>query len=98
MVGIQLNSQTKDLEIKDGGMSVGNTNEQNQYVILASHKGEIRQYPLLGVGIDTYTNDETAAVKLKYDVRDSFKQDGLRIDSLELKNGNLKIEAQYDRG
>ena len=58
--GILLDPETSDLKINTardargliaGGLEIGRTTYQNQAVILQAHKGEFKEYPLLGAGI-----------------------------------------------
>jgi len=97
MTAIQIDETTHDLKVSGGTLSIGETSEQNQYLILAAHKGEFKNHPTLGVGIGDYTNDDNGAAELKHNIRDSFRQDGLHIETLEISNNKLKIEAYYDR-
>ena len=40
MTGIQIDSETGDILVGKNGVSVGDTSQQNQYLILVSHPGE----------------------------------------------------------
>lgn len=93
MTGIQLNSDY-DLLIKNGTMTLGETTPQNQALIMTAHKGEFKEYPLLGVGLEDMVNDhDFKAWKRK--ITDQLEQDGQRIEKLELTESGLTLEASY---
>lgn len=96
MIAIQIDDQTHDLRIKNGGMVIGDVDKQNQFVILSANKGEIKEHPTLGVGIDTYTNDNDIQ-GLKYAIRTNFKMDGLNLQKVDFQNEKLNIEAYYEQ-
>lgn len=95
MYGIQLDETTKDLKIVNGAMVVGEVSEQNQYVILTVNKGEIKETPTLGIGIDTYTNDNNTD-ELKHSIRENFRMDGLTIRKMSIEQGKININADYN--
>ncbi len=95
MKGIQLDETTKDLKIINGAMVVGEVCEQNQYVILTVNKGEVKEYPTMGVGIDTYTNDNNTD-ELKHSIRENFRMDGLTIRLITMSQGKININADYN--
>jgi len=89
--GIQL---TSDLElainvVRDSnglivsGLTVGDTLYQNQYLILRAQKGEIKEYPTLGVGIDDMAGDDDLN-EWKKTIREEFAKDGLKVDQLSI--------------
>jgi len=94
MTGIQLDPETGDLQVKNKGLTIGETSEQCQYLILASHPGEWKETPTLGVGIGDYTN-ETDITALRYSIRENLKADGCKVSKIDYKNGKLTIEASY---
>lgn len=84
---------------KDGlkGIQIGNTAWQNQYILLRAHKGELKEYPVLGVGISDITNDNDAA-EWNRTIREQLEKDGFSVKkvSFEKDTMNLKIEAEYE--
>lgn len=63
MKGILLNSDTLDIQVtpaRDGngmittGMVLGNNDYQRCHLIIIAQKGEFKEYPALGFGIDSY--------------------------------------------
>lgn len=99
-VGIQINN-SGDLNVsisRDntgiGGLVVGNTLYQNQYVLLKSHYGDLKENALLGVGIDDMTNDEDI-LSWKKTIREEFAKDGLKTTSLTIDNTGMTLIADY---
>jgi hypothetical protein len=83
---------------KDGliisGLVIDDTLYQNQFMILKAHKGEFKEYPLLGVGMEDMINDDDVLFWKKR-IREEFSKDGLNIEKLEIKGGLLFLEADY---
>ena len=94
-VGILLDSATGDLQIKGKSLVVGHSLYQNQYMILKAQRGDIKEHPNLGVGIDDLANDNNIA-EWKLKIREEFKKDDLRISQLDIKNNELIIKADYE--
>lgn len=100
--GIQL---TNDLElaihpVRDNtgailsGLTVGDTLYQNQYLILTVQKGEIKEYPTLGVGINDLANDDDLN-EWKRTIREELAKDGMKIDKLSITTSGMEIKADY---
>jgi hypothetical protein len=53
MNGILLD-ETGDIMIRNGSMAIGNNDMQSIALIIESQKGEFKEYPTLGFGIDNY--------------------------------------------
>lgn len=93
MVGIQLIDSTGDLKITNGHLSIGNTDYQNQYIILTSPPGDIKMFPTLGVGIEQMANDENIN-QWQHSIRENFKADNITLENINLKQGI--IQASYN--
>lgn len=91
---IQDESGAVDLELADGGMAVGDVTEQNQYLLLTTHAGEWKEYPLVGVGIGDMVNDHDLA-GWKRAIAEALEADGQMIEQLELTTEKLTIKARY---
>ena len=68
----------------DSGMIVsdiqsGNIDYQRIRMILLAQKGEFKEFPTLGFGIDNYLNANTAAVKQRFvnEMTKELKSDGM---------------------
>lgn len=92
-IGIQL---TNDLQLVYGELSlvVGDTLQQNEYLLLTSQKGDIKEYPTLGVGIaDMAGDDELEA--WKKNIREEFAKDGLKVKKIEITSQKMELDADY---
>jgi hypothetical protein len=100
--GIQL---TKDFDllvkvIRDAsglivsGMVVGDVTAQNQAAILMAQKGEFKEHPTAGVGLNDIINDNNAMYWEK-EIAQQLISDGQRITRLSLNEKGLILEAAY---
>jgi hypothetical protein len=101
-VGIQLNKDY-DVDIKirrdaqgkiAGGMVVGEVTHQNQAIILFAQKGEIKEYPTIGVGLGNACNDEGFAL-WKREIAEQIEADGQRIETLIFNEQEFYLKANY---
>ena len=101
--GILLNNDM-DLQIevkRDGnglitsGLVIGNVTKQNQRIILLAEKGEIKEAPLMGVGIASFLDDDSPSELLR-EVRTNLRDDGQQVNSCGFdKEGKLVIIGGY---
>lgn len=96
MIGIQCTTAANgyDLLIKDGHAVIGETTAQNQAFILMAHKGDFKEYPLLGVGLQDITNDHDFPAWKRL-ITEQLEADGQQIDKLEITNEGMTLEAKY---
>lgn len=94
MRGILLDD-TNNLLIQNKTLTIGETLFQNQKLIIGSHKGEIKENPLLGVGITNFIDDEEPSELLR-EVRINLRMDGQKVKKSLFENGKLIIESKYD--
>lgn len=103
MNGISLDTNTYDAVVNvkhdalgyiTEGLSVGDTTYQNQALILGLRKGEFKEYPTFGVGLEDCLNDNDF-VELEREIRKQFKSDGLWVKTVEISHSGIKIEANY---
>jgi hypothetical protein len=96
--GIQLGSDY-DLQVRVvrneqglivSGLCVGNTLEQRQALLLLCQKGEVKEDPLLGVGIGDIVNDHDFRL-WKREIIDQFERDGQRIERLVITPEGLEV-------
>jgi hypothetical protein len=85
-----------DLIIKDGDLLVAESTEQHQRCILMANKGQFKQVPDVGVGINEWLNKESNLEELSTLIAEEFEKDGMRIKSLKLESiESLRVEAYY---
>ena len=76
------------------GVTIGDTLYQNQYLILKAQKGEFKENPTLGCGIDDLANDEDMDSWQKL-IREEFSKDGLKVDKLSITTSGMEVKADY---
>lgn len=83
-----------DLKFADGGLVIGEVNQQNIALLLLSTKGDAKDYPDRGVGMINFINaDDT--IGLISESRVQLTMDGAKVKTVKYQDGQLKIDAQY---
>lgn len=87
-------SDNGDLLITNGNLTIGDSDDQNVTSILSAVKGEIKENPLLGVGLINYVNKQNNNLEqLKREVSVNLKADGYNIDRFSLdESGGFSID------
>lgn len=88
-----LNDENGDLLLVGGSMVSGETTYQHQRDLLILRKGDLRTEPLVGVGIEDYTDNEQPEELLR-EISTQFMNDGMVVKKVSLTN----IEAYYKNG
>jgi len=83
-----------DLEIVNGDLQLGISDQQHKQSILAASKGEYKAAPALGVGLIDFVNDETPESMMR-EVRQQFAKDGMHVKTVRMTNGKLQVDANY---
>jgi len=84
-----------DLRIENGDFVVGESSLQHQYMIINSQKGEWKESPELGVGIDDEILNENPR-RILNRMRRNLEYDGATVRSLEvLADGQIYVDAIY---
>jgi hypothetical protein len=99
--GIQLNGEF-DLEIRVrtqngkilSGLCVGDVTYQNQAMILLAQKGEYKEFPTVGAGINDICNDSDLQ-EWKREITAQIEGDGQRIEKLTLTENEFDLKAKY---
>lgn len=84
-----------ELQIADGDLVIGDAVSQNQGLIIISQPGEWKEHPALGVGIESWLNDESPG-DLKTQIRKQLKADGMKVNAISFADGQLNIDADYE--
>ncbi|GIM49423.1 oxidase [Capnocytophaga stomatis] len=84
-----------DLKIVNGDFDIGVSDYQQQKLIVATHKGEWKEHPEVGVGItQMIANDHYTEMLIE--IKKQLEYDGMQIDNVSLKeNGKLFIDGFY---
>ena len=75
-------------------MSIGDITYQNQALILKAQKGDFKESPTLGVGIEDIVNDNDLRL-WKKEITEQIENDGQRIDKLVLNEKEFILDAKY---
>lgn len=101
MTGIQLTDYAPVIDIKrdslgliQRGLTLGDTLNQNQAIILAIHQGELKEYPMMGVGIGDMLLDNDP-IYWRTRIKEQLEMDGEKVDSVKISRTGIQIEAQY---
>jgi hypothetical protein len=78
-----------------GGLSTGGIACQNQALLLLAHKGELKEHPLAGIGINDVIGDSDFDL-WKREITAQIEADGQRIKRLSLDEKGLMLEAGYN--
>lgn len=77
------------------GLVVGDVTFQNQEFIVIAQKGEIREDPTKGAGIEDFLDDESPENALRA-VRTELAKEGMKVNKVEFNElGELTIDASY---
>ncbi|MFJ1492601.1 oxidase [Capnocytophaga canis] len=84
-----------DLLIEDGDFAIGVADEQHVEHIIQAQKGEFKEFPLLGFGIENYLKTNTEPLAFKRDLKVQLEYDGYKKADVELtKDYQLKVDIK----
>lgn len=90
-----LHTADGDLELSSGDIVMAEASKQHQRDIILTRPGALKHAPARGVGVEDYFNDESPEDMLRK-VRQEMIKDGMRVQSINEENGNIKIEGYYE--
>ena len=93
MKDILLNTDL-DLLIANGDLVVGESTSQHQKLLLISAKGDFKENPTIAVGAGGYLKDDDET-GLMAEIKKEFEKDGMKVDEINIKNGNIEVHANY---
>lgn len=81
-----------DLFISSGDLAIFESDSQSIVDIIISNKGDWKEYPLCGVGIDNYINSNSSQQFLTNDIKTQLTNDGFgNIDVIYDDNNSLNF-------
>ncbi len=84
-----------DLDFTNGDLNIGYSDNQHQEHILLANKGEFREFPELGVGIDKILSDDDY-IPVLIEMKKNLQYDGMTINNIKIdETGNLDIDGNY---
>lgn len=87
--------QNNDVKFENGDLVIGDATNQNQLQIIAANKGQYKENPGIGVGIDALLNSEDLNEVL-IEVKKNLEYDGMRVDNVRFEpKGKLIVDAKY---
>lgn len=101
MNGIQLDGFVPSIKVRRGadgkitdGLQVGDTLRQNQALILVLHKGELKERPSTGCGIEDMLLDNDP-IYWRSLIREQLEMDGQKVNKIEVGKTGIMIDAEY---
>lgn len=85
-----------DVLIANGDFVAGESTRQHQSLLLLIEKGELREFPLRGVGLRSWLLDDQVG-DLNAAIKREFEADGQTVSLVKtLANGNIQVEGVYE--
>lgn len=84
-----------DLVVKNGDWLIGESTEQHLKVILIANKGEFRDAPFFGVGLNNYLKGDGQQVALKREIEKMMTLDGMQVNKIQVSDSLYEIEGFY---
>jgi len=78
------------------GLVIGDSVYQQQTLLLIINKGEIKDRPLVGVGLNSYLLDDASTDEIIQEVTSQLTNDGMRVFEVDYTSGKLNIVAEYE--
>ena len=101
MTGIQMTDFDLDFRVLTdaagrilSGLVIGDILNQHQALILALHKGDLKDDVSVGVGIDRMLMDHDW-LGWSREIRDQLEMDGQTVESVSVNDKTIKIKASY---
>lgn len=91
---------TDDLKVANGDFVKGESTQQHQSLLVRLKKGELRQFPKTGVGIDDFLQDDNPG-DAHVEIQKQCEADGMIVRDLELTLNaqtnklELRVDAYY---
>ncbi|MDM1070883.1 oxidase [Empedobacter brevis] len=85
----------EDLEFEDGDFAIGISDKQHIKHILKAFKGEFKEFPELGVGIEQMINDDNY-MDILIEAKKNLQYDGVEVKNIKFTNeGKLNVDGEY---
>ena len=86
----------EDLEFEDGDFAIGISDKQHIKHILKAFKGEFKEFPELGVGIEQMINDDNY-MDVLIEAKKNLQYDGVEVKNIKFTNeGKLNVDGRYE--
>ena len=101
MTGLQLTDYDLAVDVRrdadgriTGGLVVGDILYQNQALILAFRKGDLKDDVSVGVGISRMLLDNER-LTWQREIQEQLEMDGQQVSSVDITDREIKIKARY---
>ncbi len=88
-----------DLVFKNGDFLSSNTDQQHLEIILLSHKGAFKEFPILGVGITDYIKspEVLSRLRLENEINKQLEYDNFYAKEIDVNDlENIQIDGTYN--
>ena len=83
-----------ELGLISRGLTTGDTLNQNQALILAMHPGELKEHPMMGVGIGDMVLDNDP-LYWRTRIKEHLEMDGQKVESVKVTRNDIRIDSKY---
>ena len=83
-----------DLNIQDGDFKIDDSLLQEAELILTSAPGHCKQFPAIGVDLESYINNESNFNDLKREFKQHCKYDSKKVKEFKIENGQINIDVE----
>lgn len=95
MTDILLDSEL-DLKIHNGDIATGESTRQHEKCILLSEKGHYREFPFVGVGLQSWLLEDDFS-ELPEEIQKQYELDGMTVNELQVfTDGSIKTDVIYE--
>ncbi len=91
MVGMLIDPETGDLQVKNGSLVFGDNTEQVAECVLLAARGELKEYPLIGAEISKLTNGNPDPMWCA-NAKQMLQACGVPVTRVRLENNQITIE------
>jgi hypothetical protein len=84
-----------DADTATGDFKIGEATRQHQTLLLLAEKGEMRDYPGSGVGLNTYELDDITG-DLAAVIKKEFENDGMTVSRVYVNGDKINADGQYN--
>ena len=82
-----------DLVVDLGDFVLADSDQQSVQDIINAYKGNYKEFPLIGVGIDTYRNSTPDESELQSIVKKQLEADGFTVNSVTIIDKKIYVDA-----
>jgi hypothetical protein len=82
-----------DILIVNGDLTIGESDNTHISDVIVANKGDWKEYPLLGVGINAYLNSSGMQQFVTNEIKKQLDSDGYGSISVIFNNDNFEVDA-----